>query len=286
LVFSARHPTLPTGYKIKPHEHGLAREWLDIRDRVVRPILRVLAVQPTLVAPASALATADLPQGALGTLIAEAPGRPRFSYAFTPEDLLWTARFLKGEAGGENNLDSHAVIWAMFNRYALFTHKNFPTFHQFIRAYSTPLQPVLKSWGAARRHMHKKTFVRTGGAYGPEHPEVPKGQLQRHLDLQKTPWSRLPQDARIVAEAALKGRLRNPIGLASEFDNTYVYFHDQHGRYPNDEEWRKFTDAFARRKKLVWVGPIPRLNQKKNAFFIQAAVAKLPPDTVRVAPPQ
>jgi hypothetical protein len=36
----------------------------------------------------------------------------------------------------------------------------------------------------------------------------------------------------------------------------------------------------------VWVGPIPGLNQQKNALFIQAAVAKLPPDTVRVVPPQ
>ena len=44
--------------------------------------------------------------------------------------------------------------------------------------------------------------------------------------------------------------------------------------------------TYARRKKWVWVGPIPGLNQQKNALFIQAAVAKLPPDTVRVVPPQ
>jgi hypothetical protein len=285
LVFYARHPTLPTGYKIQPHEQGLARAWLDIRERVVRPVLHAMAVKSSPVAPVSAQAAADLPQGALGTLIAEVPGRPRFSYAFTPADLLWTARFLKGEAGGEDNLANHAVIWAMFNRYALFTHKYFPTFHQFIRAYSTPLQPVLKSWGAARRYMHKQTFVRTGGTYAPEHPELPKGQLQHHLDLQKAPWSRLPQGARIVAEAALKGQLRNPIGLASEFGSTYVYFRDQHGRYPSDEEWHQYTDAYARRKKWVWVGPISGLNQKDNALFIQAAVAKLLPDTVRVVPP-
>jgi hypothetical protein len=286
LVFYARHPTLPPGYKIQPHEQGLARTWLDIRDHVVLPVLHALAVKSSPVAPGSTPAAAHLPQGALGTLVAEVPGRPRFSYAFTPEDLLWTARFLKGEAGGENNSANHAVIWAMFNRYALFTHKYFPTFHQFIRAYSTPLQPVLKSWGAAKRYMHKQTFMRTGGTYAPEHPEVPKGQLQHHLDLQKAPWGSLPQGARIVAEAALKGQLRNPIGLASEFGSTYVYFHDQHGRYPGDEEWRTYTDAYARRKKWVWVGPIPGLNQKSNALFIQAAVAKLPPDTVRVVPPQ
>jgi hypothetical protein len=281
LVFYGRHPELPAGYKIQSHDKALAREWLDLRDRVVGPVLRAF-VRPAPAPAVSTPAAADLARGSLGTLIAEAPGRSRFSYVFTPEDLLWTARFLKGEAGGENSLDNHAVIWAMLNRYALFTHKYYPTFHQFLRAYSTPLQPVLKSWGAARRHMHKTTFVRTGATYAPDHPEVPRGQLQQHLELQKAPWSRLPQGARIVAEAALKGRLRNPIGLASEFGSTYVYFHDRHGRYPSDEEWRKFTEAYARTKKWVWAGPIPGLNQKRNALFIQAAVAKLPPDTVRV----
>jgi hypothetical protein len=282
LVFYGRHPDLPPGYKIQPHDKELARSWLEIRERIVRPVLRAIDVRPAAVVPASTPAAADLPHGRLGTLIAEVPGRGRFTYAFTPEDLLWTARFLKGEAGGENSLDNHAVIWAMLNRYALFTHKYYPTFQQFLRAYSTPLQPVLKSWGAAKRHMHKQTFVRTGGTYAPKHPEVPKGQLQHHLDLQQAPWSRLPQGARIVAEAALKGQLRNPIGLASEFGSTYVYFHDRHGRYPSDEEWRAFTEAYARGKKWVWAGPIPGLNQKRNALFIQAAVAKLAPDTVRV----
>jgi hypothetical protein len=46
-----------------------------------------------------------------------------------------------------------------------------------------------------------------------------------------------------VAESALEGQFRNPFGLASEFGSTYVSFHDQHGRYPSDEEWRKYTDA-------------------------------------------
>jgi hypothetical protein len=43
LVFYARHSNLPPGYKIKPQEKGLAREWLEIRDRIVRPVLRGMA---------------------------------------------------------------------------------------------------------------------------------------------------------------------------------------------------------------------------------------------------
>jgi hypothetical protein len=81
--------------------------------------------------------------GPFGTLIATVGGRP-FRYPFSADDVLWTARFLVGEAGGRDNLDNQAVIWAMLNRYALFTHRYYPTFHQFIRAYSTPLQQSSK----------------------------------------------------------------------------------------------------------------------------------------------
>ena len=218
--------------------------------------------------------------GPFGTLIATISGRT-FTYRFTHDDVLWTARFLVGEAGGRDNLDNQAVIWAMLNRYALFTNKYYPTFHQFIRAYSTPLQPVLKSSGAARRHMHKPEFVRTGGIY--PGTTVPRGQLQRFLKLQKTPWAQLPAAARSLAERALKGQVRNPIGNASEFASTRVYFHDRNKRWPRDfAEWRRFTEAFAAGKKWVWTGPIAGLDPMKNTFFIQQRVAKLPPGTVRV----
>ena len=236
---------------------------------------------PELAAPLST----DKPQGPFATLTAAAPGRPPFKYVFTPEDVLWTARFITGEAGGRDDPDNRAVIWAMFNRYALFTHKYYPTFHQFIRAYSTPLQPVLKSWGAAKRHMNKPQFVRTGGYYFPPHNDIPKGQLRSFLDLQATPWKRLPRGAQTLATQALKGQAPNPIGLASEFDNTFVYFRDKYNRNPNEVEWRKFTEDFARAKDLVWIGENPRLNQKKNAFFIKNQVAKLSPNTVRLTPP-
>ncbi len=40
MIFYARHPDLPPGYQIKSHEREYAREWLQIRDTVVRPALR------------------------------------------------------------------------------------------------------------------------------------------------------------------------------------------------------------------------------------------------------
>jgi len=43
MIFLARHQGRDPNEKIRPHEKTLAREWLDIRDRIVRPILDALA---------------------------------------------------------------------------------------------------------------------------------------------------------------------------------------------------------------------------------------------------
>lgn len=287
MIFFARHPERG-GRKLDPSEPNFkqfSREWLDIRNRLVRPAVQGQSVGPAPGVTSTTSVAAAMPRGPFGILTATVPGRSPFKYVFTPEDTLWTARFIKGEAGGRDDRDNRAVIWAMFNRYALFTHRYYPTFHQFIRAYSTPLQPVLKSWGAAKRHMHKPEFVRTGGYYSPPHNDIPRGQLRRFLTLQATPWNQLPNGARSLAEQALKGQVPNPIGLASEFGSTYVYFHDKHSRYPNDDEWRRYSQAYAQRKGWVWIGPVLGLNQKKNAFFVQKQVAGLSPDTVHVVPP-
>lgn len=231
--------------------------------------------------------TPSTPQGSFGKLVMGLPGQPsQFSYTFTPEDALWLARFIVGEAGGKDNLDNRAVIWAMFNRYALFTHKikQYNQFHKFIQAYSTPLQPVLNSAKAAERHINNPTFVKTGGFYQPPNNHIPKGQLKKFLDLQKTPWYQLPASARSLAERALKGQIPNPgIGIASEFANTAVYFKQAFKRLPNAQEWTQFTETFAHKKKWTWIGNIPKLNQVgQNAFFLDNRVKHLPSNTVQI----
>lgn len=40
LIFFSRHPELPKGYKIKKRERRLAKEWIHLRNKVVRPMLR------------------------------------------------------------------------------------------------------------------------------------------------------------------------------------------------------------------------------------------------------
>jgi hypothetical protein len=69
----------------------------------------------------SGSSSGQTPTGPFGVLTVR--GRPSFRYAFTAEDALWLARFVIGEAGGRDDAGSRAVIWAIFNRYALFTHK-------------------------------------------------------------------------------------------------------------------------------------------------------------------
>jgi len=224
---------------------------------------------------------------ALGVLTTQADGGT-FRYQFTPPDALWLARFIVGEAGGRDDADNRAVIWAMFNRYALFTRRAYPTFHQFIRAYSTTLQPVLNSAGAAKRHRDNPNFVRTGGVY--PGTDIPKGQLRQFLELQRRPWTDLPQAARQLAWSALKGDVANPIGNASEFASTRVYFHDKYKRWPTPDEWRTFTITFAAshtpggKRPWTWIGDVAGLNQSKNAFFVDERASALPANAIRVSP--
>lgn len=286
MVFFHRHPERG-GRMLARDERNfaqLSREWLSIRDAVVLPALK----QPRPPAPSRpSPAPAQLPRGSLGTLNLTAPGRAPFSYTFTPDDALWTARFIVGEAGGRDDPANHAVIWAMFNRYALFTREVYPTFQAFIRAYSTPLQSMLKSRGAAQRHMDNPDFVRTGGTY--PGTSVPKGQLGRFLKLQRTPWAELALAARALALRALSGGQPNPgIGNASEFADTAVYFKDKNKRIPSEAEWRRFTIEYPRNagKKWSWVGDVPGLVQyRKNTFYLDDRARSLPAGAVRVLPP-
>ena len=284
-VFFSRHPGRK-GRKLDRHETGfaaLAAEWIAIRDQVVRPLLNTFTNSGTQLPTPHQPSTG--PIGSLGVLTVSGPQWPSFSYQFTSEDVLWTARFLTGEAGGTDDLKNQAILWAMFNRYALLTHRYFKTFHQFLRAYSTPLQPTLRNWRAAKRHMNKPSFMPTGEFYDAPNDKIPKGQLKQFLDLQKRPWHELLPGARSLAARALSGDVANPIGNATEFGNTFIYFQDNHrGQKPSEEQWVQYTKNYAQRKKWRWIGPVPGLNQKVNAFFVQLRIDKLPQGIVRVIP--
>jgi uncharacterized protein YcbK (DUF882 family) len=250
-----------------------------------------------------------LPQGPFGILTIQSPPEYRFSYSFTQDDALWLARMIVGEAGGDDDMDNRAVIWASFNRFAFFTHagglwikraglRGYSTFARHIQSYSTTLQPVLHNSKAAARAIKlskerpdKFTYVETGGFY--PGTKIPKGQLKHHLDkIQRMTWSSMRNETRILIERALRGEIPNPFPspfkLASEFDNTFTYFkQNNNGRTPkNHDEWRQYTEYFARTKKLTWIGEVPNLNQEKsNAFFLDNRLKDLPADSIRIVPP-
>jgi murein DD-endopeptidase MepM/ murein hydrolase activator NlpD len=239
---------------------------------------------PTPSAPSGSV-PADTPNVPLGTLELETPSR-RWRYAFTREDLIWTAKLVVHEAGGEDDAENAAVIWAMFNRYALFTYRYYPSFTAFIRRYSTTLQPVLANPRAAARHYQKgdSVYRRTGGFY--PGTQIPKGQLIRHLRIQAAPWSAVKESARHLATRALRGDLSNPgIGLASEFASTYVFFKQRYGRKPSHQEWRMYTQRLAAAKGWTFVGDVNGIDPTKNAFFVQNRVRSLPSNAVRVSRP-
>lgn len=284
-VFFARHPELG-GRAIAPGEKALAAEWLDIRDRLVRPLL-ARAAKPTA---SGGGAPTGVPAGPYGTLTLNAPGRRSFSYRFTPEDALWTAKLVILEAGGGTDADKAAVIWAMFNKYAL--HRNDPSFSAFIRKYSTTLQPVLVNWKAAARHMNSPNFVPSGGTYTTKDGKptgVPKGQLKRHLDFQARAWADLPASERALTLDALRGTLPNPgIGAASEFASTKILWMQANSTKnpPNDQQWRAYTQSYPARRNepWTWIGDVPGIDQRRNAFFRRNADANLPVGAVSVIP--
>ncbi len=227
----------------------------------------------------------NVSDAALGVLRLRAPSRT-YDYQFTGTDLLWSAKFLVHEAGGRDDPDNAAVLWAMFNRYALFTHRAYRTFETFIRAYSTTLQPELRNPGAAARHRNAPpgVFVRTGGVY--PGTDIPRGQLRRHLEIQAAPWNEIRETARELATRALSGGLPNPgIGLASQFASTRIYFRQRHHRNPNPQEWREYTERLAARRGWRWVGEVPGIDQMRNAFFLDLRSAGLPRNVVRIDPP-
>jgi murein DD-endopeptidase MepM/ murein hydrolase activator NlpD len=133
-------------------------------------------------------------------------------------------------------------------------------------------------------HRPPNVYVRAGGTY--PGTDIPRGQLRRHLDIQAAPWSSVRESARNLATRALTGSVPNPgIGLASEFASTRIYFRQRHGRDPSPDEWRQYTIETAARRRWRWVGPVPGIDQMKNAFFLDLRAARLPTDAVVVQPP-
>ncbi|HMP25924.1 MAG TPA: hypothetical protein PKC76_17465 [Saprospiraceae bacterium] len=203
-------------------------------------------------------------------------------YVFTKEDALWTARFVEGESGVKNEADGHAVIWAMLNRFGMLRHRNpgWSSFANFLRLYSTTLQPYFKNVNAAKRAIANDAedpvrwaIKKTGGYY--DGTDIPKVQYLRHLNIQKKEWKNINADTRKMVIAILRGETPNPgIGIATDFAGIHIYMRDTFrakykGKDIPEAEWIAYTENHATKKGWAWIGQKENLNQmKKNAFFI------------------
>lgn len=289
IIFYLKYPQAP---KPLTGKHPLAPEWAKIK-RAVSSLRN--KPQWTAQAPAPAIANSPL-TGQYGRLVVDTSlpvlAKCKPVYQFTQEDTLWMARLVSGEAGDKDNADGHAVLWAMFNRFGLYRHKvsGWTSFAAFLRQYSTPLQPMLKSVGAAKRvwrnhvaNPNKFPVVSIDETY--RGTNIKKVQYQKHIDLQNRRWEDIKAPVRTLVIRMLNGEIPNPgIGLASEFGSTRVYFNDQYGRYPSLAEWETYTRNYAARKKWEWIGPKSNLDQLKNTFFLRKAHVGLPGEAVRIVP--
>lgn len=215
-------------------------------------------------------------------------------YRFTPEDALWLARFVIGEAGGTNDKDNHAVIWAMFNRFGTLRHlvPSWTSFAKFLQLYSTPLQhPYVYNVGVARRiwgnhRSYPDRFPVVSGQETYKGTDVKKVQYRRHIELQQKPWSRIKPEVQDLVLKIMNGQIPNPgIGMATDFASTWVYYVDKHKEEPSIEEWRRYTINYANSKTrppIAWIGEVDGINQMKNAFFIRKSYVGLPANAVRI----
>ncbi len=220
------------------------------------------------------------------------------TYTFSKEDALWMARFVTGESGVKNDANGHAVLWAMFNRFGILRHrvKSWGSFQKFLRQYSTTLQPMLKSKGAAERvwknhskNPEKYPIVVGKGFY--KGTDIQKVQYQKHVDLQKMKWAEIHPNIRDMVIKMLRGEISNPgIGIATEFASTRIYYKQKHGSFPTATQWRKYTIEYAENrckkgmKGCTWIGDRDNLNQMKNAFFIDNRFINVPADAIRIVP--
>ena len=236
--------------------------------RMRAPVLALALLVGIVLLPATATAQ----EGAFGTLSrGDGVGKP---YVLTAEDALWSARMLVGEAGGEDDADNVAVLWCMINSYMLRPlREQFPTFSDFVRAYCTPLQKFLKSKGALERHQKRGTPM--------VEVEPGKWQLERHVELQKRPWEKLPATARAVVDRVFKGKEGTPCGNATQFCSTATYFHDKNGRKATDEELSTYTEEYAKSKEYTWF-KVEKSRPRSNCFFVEKRFAELPSKVVKV----
>lgn len=190
-----------------------------------------------------------IPLGRLTLKAKSDPTRTVGLYAFTPRDLVTTARMLQGENAGLETIETAGVMWSMLNLYAFVRHyfRAYPTFADLLYKYSSPLF---------------------------------EGKRLRTM-----PWEQLRPSSRRMAVRGLTGQLPNPVGNATDFANPYIYFKRRFGRRPSYDEWVGYIEEYTK-PYLEWIGPVEGLKQYRvNTFYVNKRIRGVPEGVVQVYPP-
>jgi hypothetical protein len=129
------------------------------------------------------------------------------AYEFTNQDIETLARALWGECGENAPYDHYAAVaWAMMQRWLRWPGgkgvERWPTFSQFMRAFSQPINPA---WAR-------------GGAKAKANPEyATEAMLQRREKITNTPWQGIPGPPKLAAILFNNGQLANPVPDAIDF---------------------------------------------------------------------
>jgi len=121
-----------------------------------------------------------------GILTAAFPGRAAIRYAFTPADVIWTARYVAATtASGETDpARRRDLLWRLLERFAV----------------------------------HAYHYRASGGQQAPEGRSFRGFMRQYFPSIPRTPWNALPAYARGVAIAVASGRLVRPASSVVSID--------------------------------------------------------------------
>lgn len=127
------------------------------------------------------------------------------SYQLTGDDVLWVARSVLYEGGSVP-----ATLWTLTQRYMGTARRTYPTFAEFVQAFSQPVNPIYVRTGSRCR--------RGGAAYGTywcSEVLLAKRDLARHSS-----WADLEAKDPEGVEAVIawaNGELPNPVPRAVNF---------------------------------------------------------------------
>jgi len=131
---------------------------------------------------------------------------PTKGYVLTDKDVDWLARSLWGEASDYEG--RVAVAWCHIMRFLLYNYKwlqlGWP-FYKYVQAHSQPINPLWRRDGSKCSPGSKywdNTNLRS--------QYCNSTQLARRDKCQKTPYARIPEQPRMIAEAFARGEIPNP----------------------------------------------------------------------------